>query len=100
DPAYRPAANPNPAAPGLIVPSGQNQSDPFLYLAQGRYLLYTSGEPGPHPVNVPVASAVSFQGWGPVTDALPVLPSWAVPGFTWAPDIHRFGSSYVLYFTA
>jgi hypothetical protein len=90
----------NPAAPGLVVSSGQDESDPFLYLTQGRYFLYTSGMPGPPAVNVPVASATSFAQWGPVTDALPALPRWAVPGFTWAPDVQRFGSAYVLYFTA
>ncbi|HEX7460366.1 MAG TPA: glycoside hydrolase family 43 protein, partial [Acidimicrobiales bacterium] len=46
------------------------------------------------------ASAVDFGTWSPVTDALPVLPRWAAPGFTWAPDVHQFGSDYVLYFTA
>jgi GH43 family beta-xylosidase len=98
--ADRPPVNPDPAAPAVDVPSGENESDPFLYVTQGRYFLYTSGLPGPHPVNVPVASATNFTSWGPVTDALPSLPAWAVPGFTWAPDVHRFGSSYVLYFTA
>jgi GH43 family beta-xylosidase len=98
--ADRPPVNPDPAAPAVDVPSGENESDPFLYVNRGRYYLYTSGVPGPHPVNVPVASATSFASWGPVTDALPLLPAWAVPGFTWAPDVHRFGSSYVLYFTA
>ena len=36
----------------------------------------------------------------PPVDALPALPAWADPGFTWAPDLHRFGPRYVLYFTA
>jgi hypothetical protein len=100
DAGNQPPANPDPLSPGLVVPSGQNQSDPFLFQSQGRYFLYTSGEPGLIPINVPVASAATFDDWGPVTDALPALPPWAVPGFTWAPDIHQFGSAYVLYFTA
>jgi hypothetical protein len=98
--AATPPHTANPAYPGAVVPSGQNESDPFLYLTQGRYFLYTSGAPGPPAINVPVASATSFAQWGPITDALPTLPPWAVPGFTWAPDAHRFGSAYVLYFTA
>jgi hypothetical protein len=88
------------AAPGLTVPSGENQSDPFLLRDQDRYYLYTSGVPGRLPINVPVATATDFRGWSPVTDAMPVLPHWARPGFTWAPDVHRFGSATVLYFTA
>ncbi len=31
---------------------------------------------------------------------MPSLPAWAAPPFTWAPDVHRFGSTYVLYYTA
>jgi hypothetical protein len=98
--AGTPPATPNPLAPGLLVPAGQNQSDPFLYLSGGRYFLYASGGPETPVVNVPVASATTFDDWSPVSDALPLLPPWAVPGYTWAPDIHQFGSTYVLYFTA
>ncbi len=98
--ALHPPSNPGPASPGLLVDSGQNQSDPLLYATEGRYFMYTSGLGGPPALNVPVASSTDFTTWAPVTDALPHLPDWAVPGFTWAPDIHRFGSGYVLYFTA
>jgi hypothetical protein len=89
-----------PLAPGLPVPSGQNESDPVVITDHGRYYLYTSGDPSQPIINVPVTSSSNFNQWGPVTDALPVLPGWAVPGFTWAPDVHRFGNHYVLYFTA
>ena len=98
--AARPPVTPNPGAPGQLVPSGENQSDPFLYRTQDRYYLYTSGIPANPPINVPVASGTDFGAWSPVADALPVLPHWAAPGFTWAPDVHQFGSTYVLYFTA
>ncbi len=98
--ADRPPPDPHPATPGAIVASGQDQSDPVLYRIAGRYFLFTSGIPGSAPDNVPVASATGFSSWGPVTDALPVLPGWATPGYTWAPDLHRFGSTYRLYFTA
>ena len=96
----QPPVTPDPAAPGQLVPSAENQSDPFLFRTQNRYYLYTSGIPASPPINVPVASATDFGTWSPVTDALPVLPHWAAPGFTWAPDIHQFGPTYVLYFTA
>ena len=87
-------------APGVTVNSDENESDPFLYLNSGRYYLYTSDIPSTPTVNVPVASATSFGKWSKVTDALPVLPAWAGSGYTWAPDIHQFGSTYDLYFTA
>ncbi len=98
-----PAVNPDPMAPGIPVNSGENESDPFLYLANGRYFLYTSDIAPTNStkiVNVPVSSTVDFKHWSPVTDALPALPRWAQQGFTWAPDIHQFGSTYVMYFTA
>jgi beta-xylosidase len=87
-------------APGTRITGGSDQSDPFLTTAGGRYLLLTSGSSGPTPVNVPVATSADFVHWTAPVDALPVLPAWAVPGFTWAPDLHRFGSRYALYFTA
>jgi len=95
-----PPPDPDPAAPGQVVQTGEDQSDPFLFLDGNRYYLYTSGIPGPPVVNVPVSSSPDFATWTGVTDALPDLPAWVAPGFTWAPDIHRFGSRYVLYFTA
>jgi beta-xylosidase len=93
-----PAASPDPLAPGVTVASGEDESDPYLLAADGHYLLYTSGVPGS--LNVPVATSTNFASWSPVVDALPTLPAWAAPGFTWAPDVHRFGSTWELYFTA
>jgi beta-xylosidase len=106
DPA--PPATTNPSAPALLLPQGQNQGDlpegqdqgdPFLLDVGNRYYLYTS-QPSFSGANVPVASGTTMGNWGPVTDALPNLPAWTQSGFTWAPDVHRFGSSFVLYFTA
>lgn len=96
----RPPVSPNPSAPGVPIGAGPDQSDPILYVSAGRYFLFTSGQPGLRPLNVPVTSSADFTNWGPVDDALPTLPGWAVPGYTWAPDVHRFGSTFVLYFTA
>jgi beta-xylosidase len=97
DPA--PPATTNPSAPALVLPQGQDQGDPFVLTVGHRYYLYTS-QPSFAGANVPVASGTTMGNLGPVTDALPTLPAWAQSGFTWAPDVHRFGSSYVLYFTA
>jgi beta-xylosidase len=99
-PAFHPPALRDPLAPGMIVPSDQDESDPVLYRIANRYYLFTSDIPGPPLLNVPVTSTNDFGWWAPVTDALPTLPQWAVPGYTWAPDLHQFGRSYVLYFTA
>jgi len=99
DPA-QPPATADPTAPGQQVNSGEDQTDPFLLSANGRFYLYTSGKPFTDSLNVPVASSTNFQRWSTVTDALPILPSWVTPGFNWAPDVHQFGSTYVLYYTA
>jgi hypothetical protein len=95
-----PPAPRGPGAPGTPVTGGADQSDPFLTVAAGRYLLVTSGGTGPLADNVPVATSTDFVHWTDPVDALPGLPTWAQRGFTWAPDLHRFGSHYALYFTA
>jgi len=89
-----------PWAPGALVPGGADESDPFLTTAAGRYLLFTSGGAGASAANVPVATSADFLHWTAPVDAMPMLPAWAAPGFTWAPDLHRFGSLYALFFTA
>ena len=98
--AAAPPRVPVPVAPGTEVPAGLDQSDPFLTVAGGRYELLTSGGTGDDPMNVPLTTSTDFAHWTTPVDALPVLPAWAQPGFTWAPDLHRFGSTYALYFTA
>ena len=98
--ADQPPADANPFAPGSVVPADLDESDPVLYQIAGRYFLFTSGIPGLPTINVPVTSATDFGTWAPIAEALPTLPPWAVPGYTWAPDLHKFGSTYVLYFTA
>jgi hypothetical protein len=100
----RPAASPPPdlvaLAPGTEVPAGLDQSDPFLTVADGRYVLITSGGTGADAAHVPLATSTDFVHWSAPVDALPVLPPWAHPGYTWAPDLHRFGATWALYFTA
>ena len=99
-PVVQPPPTANPAAPGQLVPSGENRSDAFLLLDKSRYYLYTSGTTVIPFLNVPVSSTTDFTHWSAPTDAMKTLPAWAAEPFTWAPDVHRFGSAYVLYFTA
>lgn len=54
-------------------------------------------------LNVPVVSArrTAPDAWTAPRDALPRLPGWARPGFTWAPALaRRPGGPWRLYFTA
>jgi hypothetical protein len=50
--------------------------------------------------NVPVTVSADLATWYPPADAMPVLPSWAVWGHTWAPGAVALGDHYVLYFAA
>jgi hypothetical protein len=89
-----------PQAPGVDIGAGLDESDPFLTVTEGRYVLITSGGTKADPVNVPLTTSTDFVHWTAPVDAMPVLPPWAQHGFTWAPDLHRFGSTYALYFTS
>ncbi len=97
--ATQPPPTADPTSPGQLVPSGENRSDPFLLHTQGRYYLYTSSTTSIPFLNVPVASTTDFKTWSAPKDAMVHLPGWAVEPFTWGPDVHQFGSHYVLYFT-
>jgi beta-xylosidase len=86
-------------SPGVMVLEGPlDWGDPALVESQGTYYLYASGSlPG---VNVKVETATPGGPWSGMHDVLPALPAWAAPGETWAPDVHRFGRAWVLYFAA
>jgi beta-xylosidase len=51
--------------------------------------------------NIPTAVSTDRVHWTQAPDALPQLPSWALPtiSMTWAPAALRAGSSWVLYFS-
>ena len=114
-PQLRPGAQPQPqpqpqptgapTAPGIAIASAAiDLPDPFLLETGGNYYLYVSSAFGDTRMeNVPVLEG-SPGNWRRLADALPVLPPWAVPtaqgGTTWAPEVHRFGNHYVLYFAS
>lgn len=96
-----PAVSHGPASstPGWRIRGGPlDWGDPDLVAYGGTYYLYSS-----QPlnwVNVPVEWGRRGGTWSGVHDALPTLPPWAGPGATWAPEVHRFGPRWVLYFAA
>ncbi len=86
--------------PGVVVTPGQDVPDPYVIEANGVYVMFASqdGFFGP---NVPVRVSSDLVDWtGPPIDALPTLPRWAEPGFTWSPDVLRVQGRYVLWFNA
>lgn len=71
--------------------------DPDVLEVDGVYYAYaTNGNNH----NVRVARSTDLVTWEELGDALPELPSWVIPGKTWAPEVTDVGNSYVLYFTA
>jgi Glycosyl hydrolases family 43 len=49
--------------------------------------------------NVQVMSSPNLTTWSPIQEALPTLPAWAAFGYTWAPSVAEFGSTWVMWYT-
>lgn len=79
--------------------------DPFVLPQDGVFLAYATN-PRDAGVNVQMARSTNLVDWELMRDqdkphdAMPVLPSWARDGFTWAPEVIRTQQGYVLHFTA
>jgi Glycosyl hydrolases family 43 len=90
----------DPAAPAKIVGPDPDQANPFVLVDRGRRYLYSSGCCW-DTFQIPVREMTEREtGWGPMIDALPVPPAWALHGKTWGPDARRIAGRYVLYYTA
>lgn len=85
--------------PGTLVLS-EDFPDPFLLATGHGYLAYATNNPK-RGVNVQLAESRDLKTWRLLArDALPVLPRWARPGLTWAPEVLKVDQRYALYFTA
>ena len=80
--------------------------DPFVLPHDGGFLAYATNATQLR-ANVQMAVSTNLTDWQPLKqpdgtlhDAMPTLPKWAKPGWTWAPEVTRVGERYVLYFTA
>jgi hypothetical protein len=70
--------------------------DPYLLTDGGTTYAYgTNSATG----NIQMLESTDLTHWTPVGDALPHLPTWAVPGNTWAPAVLQVGTTFVLYYT-
>lgn len=96
-----PSPTSTPDSPGIVMASSNiDLPDPFVLTGRGKYYLFTSSAFG-STLNIPVL--VGSPGhWSKPKEALATLPSWATPanqdGREWAPSIHKFGSTYVMYY--
>ncbi|MFS0866616.1 glycoside hydrolase family 43 protein [Microbacterium sp. 179-B 1A2 NHS] len=93
-----PASTPSPAPdPGAFV-LDEDFPDPDVIEADGGYVAFATGS---HGLNIRVARSDDLAAWTVERrDALPVLPAWASPGRTWAPEVAASDDGYVMYVTA
>lgn len=70
--------------------------DPFILYTRGAYYALATNAGGR---NVQVMASADLLRWHTLPEALPVLPRWAAPGFTWAPSVLERSDGYVLYYT-
>jgi hypothetical protein len=69
--------------------------DPFVVHVGGAYYGFaTNSALG----TIQVIRSTNLHAWTPVGNALPKLPAWAVPGFTWAPSVLPSAGGYLLYY--
>ncbi|ADD39925.1 glycoside hydrolase family 43 protein [Stackebrandtia nassauensis] len=74
-----------------------NFPDPGALRVGDVYYVYGTND-GVH--NVPLLISMDLVEWTLVGDALPELGRWAESGRTWAPEVLRTDSGYVMYYTA
>ena len=97
-PTRTPVATPSPYDAPLLGPViDKDYPDPSLLVASGAFYAFATNASGR---NVQASISTDLVHWRELPDALPALPSWARPGFTWAPEVARIGDGYVMYFTA
>jgi beta-xylosidase len=70
--------------------------DPSILLTRGGYWAFSTGSAGR---NLQVMSSPDLHSWSAPADPLPVLPSWASAGQTWAPGVMEIAGRYVMYYT-
>jgi beta-xylosidase len=83
----------------------QDFPDPFVLSHENGFLAYATN-PRDGAVNIQMAHSTNLADWELIRDkdkphdAMPVLPPWAIAGYTWAPEVIRTDKGYVLHFTA
>ncbi len=92
-------ATPEPESPAIEPVIDRDFPDPDILEVDGTYYAYATNSAT---TNVQVATSTDLESWElSREDALPELPSWIIPGKTWAPEVAEVApGSYVLYFTA
>jgi arabinan endo-1,5-alpha-L-arabinosidase len=84
---------------GVAFEIDRDFPDPDVLESGGEYYAYATNGGG---FNVQASTSSDLEQWDDVaTDVLPVLPTWSLPGKTWAPDVSEPSpGSFVMYFTS
>ena len=92
-----PASRPRTAVAVTAPVYDSDAPDPDVIRVGTTYYAYTTGT---DLLNIPVLSSTDLQTWEPLGDALPALPSWQVPLYTWAPGVVFLDGQYVMYYAS
>jgi hypothetical protein len=87
------AALANRTNDGLVYPFDFPDPD-VIVVGQTYYAYATNSVAG----NIQIIASNDLTHWTAVGNALPALPAWAVPDFTWAPSVDEVGGRFVLYY--
>lgn len=96
-PGPSPSAAAGPGSGNPLI--NEDFPDPDILQVGGTYYAYATNG---NTKNVQIATSTDFVEWTVLEDdAFPVLPSWVIPGKTWAPEVTQIAPGrFVLYFTA
>jgi Glycosyl hydrolases family 43 len=78
---------------GLVYPF--DFADPDVIRVGSTYFAYATNSVGG---NIQIIESTNLTHWTAVGSALPQLPSWANPDYTWAPSVAYIGGKYDLYY--
>jgi beta-xylosidase len=70
--------------------------DPFVLKVGDTWWAYATEGNAQH---IQVARSNDLASWEQLDDALPQIPAWSL-GRTWAPEVTRIGTGYVMYYAA
>jgi hypothetical protein len=69
--------------------------DPDVILVGQTYFAYATNSVAG---NIQILQSSDLTHWTAVGNALPSLPRWAAPNYTWAPSVAQLGGRFVLYY--
>ena len=97
------APSAGPAEPSFVPVHKDNFPDPHIVLHNGEFIAYATNSG----INLPMMTSTDLVRWTEVVradgkrlDGMPALAPWVEEGRTWAPEVMRVGSKWLLYYTA